>query len=86
MNGIVCAYIRWRYGGDVADLKPPLGYHPVYSKVSLWYKLRYHLWQYPRWCVEKVIFKKWGQPMRDRRRAEWERLKAMSTERLMNDL
>lgn len=64
ISTIVCAYLRWRYGGNCYALKPPLGYHPVYSRVSLWYKLRYRLWQYPRYQVENYLFQRYGQPMK----------------------
>lgn len=45
-------------------LKPPLGYHPFYSPKPIWwivcYKIRYEIW-----LTDKILFYKYGKPMRD---------------------
>lgn len=62
MSWIVCKWLRWRYGGNVYRLKPPLGY---YKKESLLFILRYYV-LYLLWMVENLLFKWFGKDMRDK--------------------
>lgn len=60
---LVCLWLRWRYGGDVMALKPPPGFHPIYSPRPLWWRVRYYL-RKAVWKVECLAFELWGQDMR----------------------
>jgi hypothetical protein len=51
-------------------LKPPLGFHPIYSPRPLWWRVRYYL-RKAVWKGECLAFERWGQGMRD----GWEKLK-----------
>lgn len=68
MNGrlgaLAVRYLRWRYGGNVAALKPPLGYSRFVPR-TLWYRVAYQCWLKPRWQLDRWIFNRYGQPMRD---------------------
>lgn len=64
VSRIVCAYLRWRHGGNVWALKPPLGWNK-YIPASVLYKARYLVFLKPRWMAEKWLFNRFGQPMRD---------------------
>ena len=61
---VACSWLRFRYGGNVFALKPPLGFHPVYSPRPAWwialYKIRHAIWK-----IENCLFEKYGHPMRD---------------------
>jgi hypothetical protein len=67
VKSLVLIWLRWRYGGKVRALKPPLGYHRIYSPRSLWwicgYKIRRGIFAF-----ENFLFNRYGQAMRD----EWE--------------
>ena len=41
-------YLINKYG-KVQILKPPIGYHPLYSDVTIWYKIKY--------CIKYIIYK-----------------------------
>ena len=59
----VCSYLRWRYGGDVYALEPPLGCSPLLP--APWWRMAvYRFFFYPRWQVESYLFERFGQPMR----------------------
>lgn len=60
---ITCAYLRWRYGGNVYALKPPLGWSTYFPR-PLWYRVLYLFFLWPRWWLENWLFQKYGQPMR----------------------
>ncbi len=60
---VVCAYLRFRYGGNVAALKPPLGWSRRVPAPA-WYKVWYTLFLYPRWLAETALFDRYGAPMR----------------------
>jgi hypothetical protein len=64
VSRLVCAYLRWRYGGNVAALKPPLGWGK-YLPRPMWYRLLYKGFLLPRWNAENALFSRFGQPMRD---------------------
>jgi hypothetical protein len=59
---LVVHYLRWRYGGNVYALKPPLGYSQ-YVPRPVWYRCWYRCWLRPRWVVEQWLFVRYGQAM-----------------------
>ena len=59
---MICQYLRWRYG-NVYALKPPLGYHPIYSPRPLWWRLRYRV-QKRLWQIDCWLFAR--SPMREK--------------------
>ena len=64
MSRLICHYLRWRYGGNVHALKPPLGYDrrvPQPIARILVYRIRYLQWR-----VEDALFQRWGVEMRKR--------------------
>jgi hypothetical protein len=63
MQKLIIWYLRWRYGGNVSALKPPLGYSE-HSSRPLWYRIWYKCFLYPRWRLENRLFKQYGEPMR----------------------
>lgn len=60
----ILAWLRWRYGGNVYGLMPPLGYNTRYERVSLARKVAYGI-KKVIWLAESALFKRYGQPMRD---------------------
>ena len=64
LGALVVRYLRWRYGGNVYALRPPLGYSRFIPR-PLWYRALYQCWLRPRWRAEIWLFKRYGQPMRD---------------------
>lgn len=63
VSRFVCAYLRWRYGGNFSALKPPLGYSK-YVPRPLWYRVIYHAFLRPRWQAENWLFIRFGEPAR----------------------
>mgnify|MGYP001159168817 FL=1 len=61
---IVCAWLRWRYGGDVGALKPPLGYSKYFPKP--WWWIACYWPRYWWWKLEKAALNRWGGEMRRR--------------------
>ena len=73
LQSLVIKWLRWRYGGDVHDLKPPLGYAPKHLWKE-WYKPSWkrraaYFFSYRFYKLENMMFQKYGQPMRD----NWEK-------------
>lgn len=64
LGALVVRYLRWRYGGNVYALKPPLGYSRFFPR-PLWYSVFFQFWLRPRWMAERWLFNRYGQPMRD---------------------
>ena len=60
---LACAYLRWRYGGDVYALKPPLGFSE-FVPCSLWDRAMFNFWLKPRWQIELRLFNRYGHEMR----------------------
>lgn len=63
-----CAWLRYRYGGSVYSLRPPLGFHPIFSPRPWWWVALYRVRRMV-WSLENAAFERWGQAMRD----EWEK-------------
>ena len=63
VSRFACAYLRWRYGGNVYALKPPLGYSEFVPR-PIWYRLAYRAFWYPRWRAENWLFCRFGEQMR----------------------
>ena len=57
---LVLLYLQKKYGGNVAALKPPLGW---YFYAPLWRRIKYYpkLWA---WKADCNLFKRYGDPMR----------------------
>ena len=64
LGALVVRYLRWRYGGNVYALKPPLGYGRFFPR-PLWYRAAFRFWLKPRWLIERWLFNRYGQPMRN---------------------
>jgi hypothetical protein len=60
---LVCSWLRWRYGGNVYALKPPIGYHKQYCPRPWWWVIKY-LIKKQWWKFENYAFQIWGEPMR----------------------
>lgn len=67
MKALVLLYLRWRTGGDVAALKPPLGIAPKCwsgRSATLGERARYTL-RLARYQFESWLHDHWGEEMRE---------------------
>ena len=50
-------YISWKYGGLPQSLRPPLGYHPLYSPKSVGWIFIYHL-RFGLWKIDEFLYQR----------------------------
>lgn len=66
MKNLFLKYLRFRLKG-ACYLKPPLGWHPGFEKVSIFRMVRYYF-KYFIWKIETRLHERYGKEIRD----EWE--------------
>jgi hypothetical protein len=70
MKRLVLAWLRWRYGGNVWALKPPLGWWSPNGRRPLWQRIIYRA-QVVRYNIECMLFNRYGHEMREKWSRHW---------------
>jgi len=65
---LVTGYLKWKYGGNVRALRPPLGFNKYQGSVPRLRRMAYRI-KHGLWRVDRALFDKYGKPMRD----NWDR-------------